>query len=56
MLDGKPTGVIELPIEWILDDYPVLNVPGGVLTSPELVNQTFQSEFDMAYEEVPCSF
>lgn len=51
LLDGKPTGVIELPIEWILDDYPVLNLPGGVLASPDLVNQTFQSEFDVAYEE-----
>jgi len=51
LLDGKPTGVIELPIEWILDDYPVLDLPGGVLASPELVNQTFQSEFDMAYDE-----
>jgi len=51
LLEGKPTGVIELPIEWILDDYPVLNLPGGVLASPELVNQTFQSEFDVAYDE-----
>ncbi len=51
MLDGKPTGVIELPIEWILDDFPLLNLPGGLLASPDLVNQTFQSEFDMAYEE-----
>ena len=51
LLDGKPTGVIELPIEWILDDAPVLNLPGGVLPSPELVNQAFQSEFDVAYEE-----
>ena len=27
LLDGTPTGVIELPIEWILDDSPVLNLP-----------------------------
>jgi peptidoglycan-N-acetylglucosamine deacetylase len=51
MLDGKATGVIELPIEWILDDFPLLNLPGGLLASPDLVNQTFQSEFDVAYEE-----
>jgi peptidoglycan-N-acetylglucosamine deacetylase len=51
LLDGKPTGVIELPIEWILDDGPVLGLPGGVLPSPELVNQAFQSEFDVAYSE-----
>lgn len=51
MLDGKDTGVVELPIEWILDDYPLLNVPGGSLPSPEQVNQVFQSEFDVAYQE-----
>ena len=51
LLDGTPTGVIELPIEWILDDSPVLNLPAGVLASPELVNQVFQSEFDAAYDE-----
>jgi len=51
VLDGKSTGVVELPIEWILDDYPVLNVPGGVMPAPELVNQAFQSEFDIAYDE-----
>jgi peptidoglycan/xylan/chitin deacetylase (PgdA/CDA1 family) len=51
LLDGKPTGVIELPIEWILDDSPVLNLPGGALPSPELVHQVFQSEFDVAYDE-----
>lgn len=51
LLDGKPTGVIELPIEWILDDGPVLNLPGGLLASPELVHQVFQSEFDVAYDE-----
>lgn len=51
LLDGAPTGVIELPIEWILDDSPVLNLPTGVLASPDLVNQVFQSEFDVAYEE-----
>jgi len=45
LLDGKRTGVIELPIEWILDDSPVLNLPAGVLASPELVNQVFQSEY-----------
>lgn len=51
LLGGKSTGVVELPIEWILDDYPVLNLPAGVMPSPELVSQTFQSEFDMAYDE-----
>jgi peptidoglycan/xylan/chitin deacetylase (PgdA/CDA1 family) len=51
MLDGKSTGVVELPIEWILDDYPVLNLPGAAMPSPELVSEVFKSEFDVAYEE-----
>jgi len=51
LLAGKPSGVVELPIAWILDDYPHLAVPGGALPSPELVLQVFQSEFDSAYEE-----
>ena len=51
VLDGKSTGVVELPIEWILDDYPVLNIPGAAMPSPELVSQVFQSEFDVAYDE-----
>ena len=50
-IDGKPSGMIELPISWILDDYPHLAVPGGALPSPELVLQMFQAEFDSAYEE-----
>jgi peptidoglycan/xylan/chitin deacetylase (PgdA/CDA1 family) len=51
LLAGKPSGVVELPIAWILDDYPHLAVPGGAMPSPELVLQVFQSEFDSAYEE-----
>jgi peptidoglycan/xylan/chitin deacetylase (PgdA/CDA1 family) len=51
LLAGKPSGVVELPIGWILDDYPHLAVPGGALPSPELVVQVFQSEFDAAYDE-----
>jgi len=43
--------VIELPIEWILDDYPYFGATANGLPSAELVLQTFQSEFDVAYEE-----
>ena len=32
----------KLPIEWILDDYTVLNLPCNELASHELVNQTCQ--------------
>ena len=52
LLDGAPTGVVELPIERILDDAPYFggNADGS---NPSLgdVYEVFQSEFDVAYEE-----
>jgi peptidoglycan/xylan/chitin deacetylase (PgdA/CDA1 family) len=52
LLDQQPTGVIELPIEWILDDHPFFGPQAnGSLPAPELVLQTFRLEFDRAYEE-----
>jgi peptidoglycan-N-acetylglucosamine deacetylase len=52
LLDGKPTGVVELPIERILDDSPYFggNADGS---NPSVgdVYEVFQSEFDVAYEE-----
>jgi hypothetical protein len=51
LLDRQPTGVIELPIERILDDYPYFGASNGSLPSPDLVEQIFASEFDGAYEE-----
>jgi len=49
--EGKPTGMIELPIEWILDDFPYFGGTSGSLPAPELVIQIYQSEFDTAYAE-----
>ena len=52
LLNKQPTGVVELPVEWILDDNPYFgSTANGSLPSPELALQTFQSEFDVAYEE-----
>lgn len=52
LLDGKPTGVVELPIERILDDSPYFggNADGS---NPSVgdVYEVFQSEFDVAYAE-----
>ncbi|MFA5911173.1 MAG: polysaccharide deacetylase [Vicinamibacterales bacterium] len=52
LLDGAPTGVVELPIERILDDAPYFgsNADGS---NPSVgdVYEVFQSEFDVAYEE-----
>lgn len=50
-IDGQPSGVIELPIERILDDAPYYGAASGSLPSPELVDQIFRAEFDVAYQE-----
>jgi peptidoglycan/xylan/chitin deacetylase (PgdA/CDA1 family) len=50
--NGKPTGLIELPIEWILDDFPYYSGnASGSLPAPESVYQIYKDEFDGAYEE-----
>jgi len=48
--EGKPTGLIELPVEWILDDAPYFSRTGA-LPSPELIFKVYQDEFDQAYAE-----
>lgn len=50
-IDGRPSGVIELPIERILDDAPYYGASNGSLPSPELVDQIYRAEFEGAYEE-----
>ncbi len=49
--NGKDTGVIELPITWILDDAPYLPADYGTMPSPELVFKAYKDEFDVAYAE-----
>jgi peptidoglycan/xylan/chitin deacetylase (PgdA/CDA1 family) len=49
--DGKPTGLVELPVEWILDDAPLLNPQGNSYTSPRDIAQVWIDEFDKAWEE-----
>ncbi len=52
LMDKKPTGVVELPIERIVDDFPYFGAAAnGGLPSPDAVLAIFQSEFDVAYEE-----
>ena len=52
LLDGKPTGVIELPIERILDDAPYFGGgANGSNPSIDAVYEVFESEFNVAYEE-----
>jgi peptidoglycan/xylan/chitin deacetylase (PgdA/CDA1 family) len=49
---GKPTGLIEIPIEWILDDYPYFGPnASGAIPSPAAVYEIYKAEFDAAYED-----
>ena len=49
--NGEATGIVELPVEWILDDAPLLNPRGTSYTSPRDLLQVYIDEFDQAYEE-----
>jgi peptidoglycan-N-acetylglucosamine deacetylase len=52
LLDGERTGIVELPIERILDDFPYFGGgANGSDPSIETVYEVFKSEFDVAYEE-----
>lgn len=48
---GWPTGLLEVPVSWVLDDAPYLFMPGGALPSPRLAFEAYREEFDQAYEE-----
>ena len=49
--DGEPTGMVELPVEWILDDAPLFNPRGNSYMNPRDVMQVWIDEFDKAWEE-----
>ena len=55
LADGKPTGLIELPVEWILDDYTYYSYdrPSSAYhrMSDSDVFEIYRGEFDKAYEE-----
>ncbi len=48
---GKPTGLVEIPVEWILDDAPLFDPRGERYASPRDVAQVWKDEFDRAYDE-----
>jgi peptidoglycan-N-acetylglucosamine deacetylase len=50
LIDGQSTGLVELPVNWILDDAPFLP-PYAALPSPRLIMQTFKDDFDRAYRD-----
>jgi peptidoglycan/xylan/chitin deacetylase (PgdA/CDA1 family) len=49
--NGQPTGMVEIPVEWILDDAPLFNVQGANYSAPRHVAQVWIDEFDKAWEE-----
>jgi peptidoglycan/xylan/chitin deacetylase (PgdA/CDA1 family) len=55
LMDGKETGVVELPVEWIRDDAVYFNMNRFAAlrpyTSPAVVFDIFKREFDAAYRE-----
>ncbi|HSH74676.1 MAG TPA: polysaccharide deacetylase [Longimicrobiales bacterium] len=49
--NGTPTGLVELPVSWVLDDAPLFNPLGQRYASPREVMQVWIDEFDRAWEE-----
>ena len=53
--DGKSTGIIELPVEWLLDDYPYFGFDRYSSVRPHIqpmdVFSIWAVEFEKAYEE-----
>jgi peptidoglycan/xylan/chitin deacetylase (PgdA/CDA1 family) len=49
--NGEATGLVELPVEWILDDAPLFNPQGNSYSPPRDVAQVWMDEFDKAWEE-----
>ena len=48
---GQPTGLVEIPVEWILDDAPLFDPRGQSYMNPRDVARVWMDEFDRAYEE-----
>ncbi len=49
--NGRPTGLVEIPVEWILDDAPLFDPRGERYSPPRDVARVWMDEFDKAYEE-----
>ena len=52
---GQPTGIVELPVEWILDDFPYFWMDRSSTVRPTMtpdeVFSIWKAEFDVAYDE-----
>lgn len=55
LCEGKPSGLVEIPVDWVRDDavYLLFNrePPTRPWTAPEDVFNIFRREFDMAFDE-----
>ena len=55
LAEGKPTGLVELPVEWILDDFTYYSYDRASSAyhrmSDNDVYEIYKAEFDKAYEE-----
>ena len=49
--NGEPTGIVEIPVEWILDDAPLFDPRGQSYMNPRDVARVWMDEFDRAYDE-----
>jgi peptidoglycan/xylan/chitin deacetylase (PgdA/CDA1 family) len=48
---GKPTGLVEIPVQWILDDAPLFDPRGQRYMNPRDIAKVWMDEFDKAYDE-----
>jgi len=55
VVNGVKTDLVELPVQWLLDDAPYwlysTRLPGRQIAAPETVLQTWHGEFDGLYAE-----
>lgn len=49
--NGQPTGLVEIPVEWINDDAPLFDVRGGNYMNPRDVARVWIDEFDRAFAD-----
>ena len=49
--NGQPTGIVEIPVEWILDDAPLFDPRGTSYMNPRDIARVWMDEFDRAYAE-----
>ena len=49
--NGEASGMVELPVQWILDDAPLFGPLGQRYANPRDVLKVWKDEFDVAYAE-----